>query len=1402
MKFIKHTPRRQQPASRVQDVSVSRRTLGVGCWLLNVGCSRPGRERGIALVITLIMLAITLVMAVAFLALAQRERQSVTGTTDLTVARQAADSGVAYAQAQINANILSGVRNGGSSNAYNLHLFVSTNYVNGVGFTPGSSNPTNVNYNFVYLTGNPVTGPNLLQNISNLWFLPRAPVYIPNGQPVASYDFRYYLDLNQNGRYDTNYYGPDIDNLGNPLPGAPSLHIGDPEWIGVLEHPDAPHGPNNHFISRYAFIAVPVGNTLDINYIHNQARNQTRTIASDYYMRNQGVGAWEINLAALLADLNTNVWGYAVGSGATLPPQAPSYYDYQEPNGLNRGVAFDDARALLAYRYNSTQLTPANSLFANPRVNRVFPFVPIDEYSDGQLQTTLDYNNWLPGPENPTVPWSGGDNTNHFFTPSEFFNLSSAANSFSARLKSTGTSNDTYNAYTFYRMLDALGTDSTPDEGKINLNFSNAVVSYVRINGTVVPSGVNIIPGAETNLVPWTPQNFFNAAADQMLRTYTASWFQSSPSNYMVAYYGAFPRGYLDSTGMGVTNFPNYGVTNQIPSFGITNIPVFVNSNFVYSPAVNRLLQLAANLYDASTNGPINGRFVNLPHVFRPIFEHDTVGNVFIVGYTNLYSAAGANTVTGPTDPQLAPPHPITDLPFFNLSFTPIYDGSGLVNVYGVPWIIGAKKGLPNFNQLSMVNQAQVTRKIEVTRTTTDPNTATYTTNEMYLIGVSNNVGVTWWNSYSNAYPRSLQVYASDVVGMILTNSFYTWSLKTNLTTGVFPGAAVTVNPWQGSLWNPTQVPNATPNANAFVTTSWGFTFQSQLDYDWFTGNFLNPPVWQTTSPQQLQELPQFGLLITNYLQAYILDGNYVVDYVQLRDPISTAGLNQALADPDYIQTGDIYYQWSTNYVASSVSTPYGVANQLYISGHPSVSDGGPTPSNLMPKGGSWATSATPMGQTTPPAEAAYFNGFFVPDFQYLGQTYVNNQTSMQAPYTPSRTVYSSFLLQANDPLVHYTSSDLGGQAGAVALWQNQKYYNAVWYQSDDPASSPLPTPPLTPIKGRYQPWGVMGGQMTALKPVADDNGYNLACRDSLAWGSDSWDFPTNLYPSVGWIGRVHRGTPWQTIYLKSTNIISDAYSGANGLYTWGQWTGDLLTNSGQYFDAYNSSPAQDRLLFDVFTARFNDNASRGTLPVNQTQISAWSAILSGLVAITNDLPFVQPGFAVTNTYQIVNPAGFINPALAYTNQPPVWQIVDGPLGINATRANTNIFPFQGFVHAGDVLATPALSTYSPFLNNGPLVGFGKQQWAYGINDEEYEWLPQQIMGLVRATQPRYVLYCFGQTLRPAPNGTVLSGPYFQMVTNYQVTAESGIRAVIRIDGANTSTPHAVIESYNPLPPN
>jgi hypothetical protein len=118
-------------------------------------------------------------------------------------------------------------------------------------------------------------------------------------------------------------------------------------------------------------------------------------------------------------------------------------------------------------------------------------------------------------------------------------------------------------------------------------------------------------------------------------------------------------------------------------------------------------------------------------------------------------------------------------------------------------------------------------------------------------------------------------------------------------------------------------------------------------------------------------------------------------------------------------------------------------------------------------------------------------------------------------------------------------------------------------------------------------------------------------------------------------------------------------------------------------------------------------------------------------------------------------------------------------------------------------------------------------QQQYGINDEMYEWLPQQVMSLLRVggspqTPMRYVIYCYGQTLKPAPNGIVTSGTFFGMCTNYQVVAEVATRAIVRVNSTRisniiptndinnvlilTNVPsvtnnNTVIENFNVLPP-
>jgi hypothetical protein len=331
-----------------------------------------------------------------------------------------------------------------------------------------------------------------------------------------------------------------------------------------------------------------------------------------------------------------------------------------------------------------------------------------------------------------------------------------------------------------------------------------------------------------------------------------------------------------------------------------------------------------------------------------------------------------------------------------------------------------------------------------------------------------------------------------------------------------------------------------------------------------------------------------------------------------------------------------------------------------------------------------------------------------------------------------------------------------------------------------------------------------------------DQNPNNLAFKDSLVASSDNWDFPNYKLPTVGWLGRVHRGTPWQTVYLKSTNILTWVQNNT-GPTTWRDWTGNY-----NGFDAANAGPAADRLLFDLFTTAFNDNATRGKLSVNvgadnpnpAADLAAWSALFSGIVVPTNS----------TGGYVVIKPAGSAGASVpvgppSSPNSPLClgYLVQNGTNGINDVRSTFyNADGLVGsFEHVGDILAVPAVTDHSPFLS-----GLDPNTQ---ISDEMYEWLPQQAMSLLSvSSSPRYVIYSYGQALKPAPSGTYLGSvslpngqPAFGLVTNYQVVSEIATRAVLRfetgrtnvigVNGANSTItvtpPRAVIESFNILPP-
>src|SRR5205807_393583 len=82
------------------------------------------------------------------------------------------------------------------------------------GFIPGQSSFTNVNP-FKRIDGQPLSRDDFLQNTTNLFFRAPAPVFaMTNRLYPTNLEFRYYLDLNRNGRFETNGLWPVINPIG------------------------------------------------------------------------------------------------------------------------------------------------------------------------------------------------------------------------------------------------------------------------------------------------------------------------------------------------------------------------------------------------------------------------------------------------------------------------------------------------------------------------------------------------------------------------------------------------------------------------------------------------------------------------------------------------------------------------------------------------------------------------------------------------------------------------------------------------------------------------------------------------------------------------------------------------------------------------------------------------------------------------------------------------------------------------------------------------------------------------------------------------------------------------------------------------------------------------------------
>ncbi len=1279
---------------------------------------RQTGEQGVALVVTLIMLAVVTFLAVAYLAMSRREQSSIHTATEQNRARLMAEAGFDHLKGKVMANILT------YTNLGNYDLLVSTNFNNPLRteFRPSLRFPsvgylTNV---CLYDTNGapiPWTVDDLRVSLGNLQIDPVVPVFY-NVLENRSYsnDFRFYLDFNRNGKFDptrmTNYGGTGIAEI---------LQWGDPQWIGVLENPNAPHSATNRFVGRFAYVGVPVGKTLDINYIHNNTKRNTEALDQLAYQRGQGVGSWEMNLAAFFRELNPLQWSNQGGDDA--------YAYFSATNQYNRGTAFEDALEVLKYRYednysslaalDSPDWIPGQSAYdqlsrliyrgedlelrRNPVLDR-FRYDLNDTYSDGPLQLTAfmhgesasEWDAW-DNEDNQHLEdaWVGSDNPRRFFDVQELVDDSKFSGpkglDMIARLQGTYqkrnfTDQERYltNDVAFYKLIGQLGADSLyTADNRIPLNY------------------MTVASTRYTNFVPWTAtsltaSNFFNATADRLMREY-------------------------------------YGKT-------LREIQIYPTNQ--YTAGVHQLFQLTANIYDAMTNqAPRNQVGPSLPSVFRPVYR--TQGNrVFLDSYELVQDLRNEKddwfqngmfvrivpNISGSTAVR-----PNVTVSTFAASADT--EGKIRLNVIGMPWVIGARKGYPNFNEQELLTDIQLTRKIGLTRQNLASIFSIHDMWVQYILSVSNRLSFESWNSYSDdqyRFRRPLQVMITNHVTSALwrngqvvpvataTNNFgvptrYSNHVSRVLATNIM---ANDLRTWEEGAFNVMTSSNLTFVPSSIVEThqSGGAYYQTNSQ-GMVTLKPKNPSLFYQNA-NFLSGAPIY-ITFTNQITYIAIDheNDWVVDYVSiektnvfnLTELVRGTGTSAATGGQDSNLSRLL---WDPN---------FGIQRQLDIClGNQDDED-------------TWMEFAGEIQEKN-----YQIQGFR----QFCGLT--NSLTTggmsdmqgmyRQTPYNPTAHKLVIESLQVNDPLVHYHIGDYVNYTNIFTPLRASQQK-----PEEDPSN-------IGKVNNFYVPWGG--------NPEKDITGYResvnqVGIKDPNVTGSDRWDFPTNwygrpfAYPTIGWLGKIHRGTPWQTVYLKSDAVSSEI---------WNRWSG-----------RDESHPTNDWRLMDIFTAAINKNAARGLLSVNQTNSAAWAAVLGGASVLTD-----------TNTLTLIEP-----------QTDSFRQIVQG---INTNRAS---LPKRAFSYQGEILSSPVLSVKSPYL---------PQTVSSGVNDAVMEWIPMQIMSLLREDKPAYLVYAYGQALAPAPGAVVLApGQYRGMVTNYVVTAEYATKTVFRVEGDELN-PKVVTDSFDVLP--
>ena len=1524
------------------------------------------RERGVALVITLIMLSVVTITAVAFLAMSRRERASVGAAADQADAKYMAETALARAQANLSGRMMGLVQgtlppalragpgrfpnyvaDAPSLARSEFGFLVSTNWqtpianpanpaaeissvvtrlqadaAGGVNSFANRASRTNILYapNF---TGNE-SSPQYRALLRSLYYDPRPPVFttaaglgntLNNSGPLEN---QFYLDLNRNGIYDTNGWAAPRNRNGNLIPGAPlEARFGDPEWIGILERPDEPHSGSNRFVGRIAYFVQPVGRTLDLNYIHNSAKGNgyNRSLSKytqstsdkdvqDGFLRNQGLGSWELNLAGLLVDLNTNLW-----PGPTFNPNnGRVQYNYRLANvSDNRGQAFWDAAIL--YRKNreyvfqsslSRALAGVTPLPAT--VTRLdLRKVDSDLYSDGPV--LLSFNDII----NPrarltsnlatldqvsgTADWPGSDSAGIYadvfqLVNSGFLSNSVLSTTLLGRLPTdpAGAVKSTYDSDTFYRLVDSIGSD-TPDaryesgvdfrgvyfrRAKLNLNYAHNLSSTNMQEQADVLHEFKDASGTRHALGSWAPIEWFTNTVQRLLS-------QQIETNALV----------FTPAVAGTSSTPGRPAINPIVLRGYGYFATNAYARVDYSARPHQLFQLAANIYESTHFSAVDyadaltlstNRRAETPITYRPTFYFDPVttnglgrsGNIRLAGFREV------------TDPELflaqrwLDPANVADADI--AAFTRDRPATNH-NVYGIPWVVGTKKGYPTFEEGFWQTGIDVTRRMRAVKTQPAVLAAsdlpgpgkTRRLELQYVIHVTNQMGADAIKTYSTPFNRKTRLVATNIIeynfgyrvpAALPQNVQRTFAEYTPLPTLSFTDRVTTDR--QLDSWK--QLPEVLLQR---IWTNTFFVVPQGGRPAIYLGNATNAP-WALANDPSAQNF-DIAVQVRNRLVYALIDISSVphrlLDVVNVESRMEQTDLLGFLRHPGVINpgldpgltgrpTGKVVSPtdlWLPKNPARTSPFTEGIDNQLAVSlGRATARDWA-----RNPRGSNFRNDS--IIETQVDGLQFFLYGTVPPD-SALSDPAVRRQfegNEVQFGYNPTHYVYLTDRRMANDPLVHYTMEDLGpgltissdpqqyvevevapGLGGRIPLADEQSGRLAGSVNNQFRTNQIG----IAKIISMRSPWGQeprLGFGAAAPANDAASIRYDIAYKDPLIQSPDDWVFPTGKLASLGQLGRIHRGTPWQTIYMKSAmpdgtstrlarlslqkGIAVPSTPSLAGRYLkrlpdgspakqWMTWAGNPYTR-----------PENDWQIFDLFTTALNENAAKGLLSVNNTNRAAWSAVFSGVPVISDArVPLSEL-------------TGHTNATLTQTPviEPGSRELAAMVESINESRISASRLG-RRYLHIGDVFSAPSLTAganefvpinstnyaargQSPFLAAfGPNYGIQNRPDSSSpqvarVPDEVLERIPQQIVGLLRQDEPKFVIYAFGQSLKPAP-GAILTapGPFFGLCTNYVVTGEHTTRTVVRFDGSPTEPLtsdnlanrfHPVIEDHRILPP-